>query len=119
MQKTAVSLFVIFKIVCSCAKRHGKQYWKNHCCNDNGLHAGLIFRTRSDVQHMLSCAVYMRRILIIGPAVKYYQLELVYESHHLRVPTLLVYRIVHTIEAKSIHQEIMPHVMSLANLLTS
>jgi len=43
----------------------------------------VIFHTRSDVQHMLSCAVYMTSILIIGPAVKYYQLELVYESYHL------------------------------------
>jgi len=27
MQKSALSLFVVFKIVRSCAKRHGKQYW--------------------------------------------------------------------------------------------
>jgi len=43
----------------------------------------ITFHTRSYVQHMLSCPVYMRSILIISLAVKYYQLELVYESHHL------------------------------------
>jgi len=43
----------------------------------------VIFHMRSDMQHMLSCAVYMRSILIIGPVVKYYQLELVYELYHL------------------------------------
>ena len=54
MQKAALSLFLIFKIVCSCAKRCGKQYLKNLVSMIMDFMQDNIFPTRSDLQRWYS-----------------------------------------------------------------
>jgi hypothetical protein len=83
MQKTALSLLSL-KLCALVPKHMENNIGRTSVAVIMDFMQDIIFHTRSDMQHALSCPVYMRSILIVGPAVKYYQLELVYESYHLQ-----------------------------------